>query len=125
MNTTVSYTEYSKEFRTSCNTGWGCGYVTIPKGHPILIRRLIESNYLYVTGFSYEITYCQNDEEGNLVIGFDTAHSWNNITNSDEQYVIKTTLELKALIDAYTFDDAKKEAQEYLANQYAMLADYL
>ena len=90
--------------------GWGCGYVTIPKGHPALARLLdADDSFFYyeVDNFTEQITFSATQKDGSYKIGFDTAHSWND-ERQDELWVTEKVSELKASIEAYTIDDAKK-----------------
>lgn len=106
---------YEKEFKTNCRTGWGCGYVHIPKDHPILVE-LEEGwgNYLQPKDCPEEITYTRWDEKSEyLVIGFDTAHSYNN-NSHDEAYVTEQANIIKSLVDAYTAEDANEYAKEQI-----------
>jgi hypothetical protein len=40
MNTKSEVIAYEERFRGIDESGWGCGYVIIPTGHPILIKLL-------------------------------------------------------------------------------------
>lgn len=120
---------YSQEFINSTNSGWGCGYVLIPKNHPILVKLLFENDayfYLQIPGFSEEITLSEWEPNGEFYrIGFDTAHRWNNIENSSLGFVEFKTNELKRLVDSYTILDAKKEVENYFNHQKEKFAKYL
>ena len=113
--TFISTMKYEDDFKTSCKTGWGCGYVHIPKDHPILVE-LEEGwgNYLQPKDCPEEITYTKWDKEKEyLIIGFDTAHSYNNDSH-DETYVIAQANAIKALVDAYTDENADIYAREQI-----------
>lgn len=115
METFISTMAYDDDFKTLCKTGWGCGYVHIPKDHPILVE-LEEGwgNYLQPNGCPEEITYTLWDEKSEyLVIGFDTAHSYNN-SSHDEEYVTAQANAIKALVDSYMDYDADAHAREQI-----------
>ena len=115
MKTFISTMAYEEDFKTKCKTGWGCGYVHIPKDHPILVK-LEEGwgNYLTPDGCPEEITFTKWDKDKEyLIIGFDTAHSYNNSTHG-VQYVTDRANEIKDLVDAYTTEDAHKYANEQI-----------
>ena len=116
METFISTVAYKDDFKTSCRTGWGCGYVHIPKDHPILVE-LEEGwgNYLSPKDCPEEITFTQWDKDNEyLMIGFDTAHSYNNDSH-DEAYVTEQANAIKLLVDAYTAEDAKKFAMDEIS----------
>ena len=126
-NTIIELIAYSTEFQKSCNTGWGCGYVLIPLEHPFLVKRLLNNdNYFYpqIEYFSEEITYCE-EVNGVLKVGFDTAHSWNNLENSSKLFVELKTNELKNCIDRYTISDAKKEVELHFESLKLTFKKYL
>ena len=116
METYISTVAYEEDFKSHIKTiGWGCGYVHIPKDHPILVE-LEEGwgNYLQPKDCPEEITFTQWDKEKEyLVIGFDTAHSYNNALH-DEQYVTDRANEIKACVDAYMDYDADIYAREQI-----------
>ena len=116
MNTFISTIAYEDDFKSHIRTiGWGCGYVHIPKDHPILVE-LEEGwgNYLQPKDCPEEITYTRWDEKSEyLVIGFDTAHSYNN-SSHDEEYVTAQANAIKALVDAYMDYDADIYATEQI-----------
>ena len=127
MNTQIRLTEYQESFKNSCNTGWGCGYVLIPLNHPFADVKMLLNNdtYFYpqISGFSEEITFAEVEGEF-LVIGFDTAHGWNNSTH-DKNFVEQKTNELKTFIDNYTIIDAKLEVQKMFIDLRTKFKDYL
>ncbi len=116
--TFISTMPYEEKFSSMCKTGWGCGYVHIPADHPILVKLLIEQSsgygYLQPDNCEQEITLSQWDlNKEYYVIGFDTAHSYNNFSH-DEAYVIAETEKIKAIVDAYTGKDAHNEVINYI-----------
>lgn len=117
METYISTAAYGEDFKTIGRTGWGCGYVHIPKDHPILVQLLIEDgwgNYLQPKHCPEEITLSQWDKEKDYyIIGFDTAHSWNNDSH-DEAYVTSQANTIKSLVDSYTSYDADIYAREQI-----------
>lgn len=118
METKMSFVPYGYEFRRACSTGWGCGYVHIPKDHPILVKLITDKEdgwgmYLQPEGAEQEITYSSWEEGGEFYkIGFDTAHSYNDASN-DRFWVIEETKKIKALVDAYTLEDAIRDAKRH------------
>lgn len=126
MKTFISKMAYEEDFKSNCKTGWGCGYVHIPKDHPILVE-LEEGwgHYLQPVNCPEEITFTEWDKEKEyLVIGFDTAHSWNNDSH-DEEYVTQQANDIKLLVDAYTADDARRYAHEQIKLVYSKFSKYL
>ena len=111
-----------------CNRGWGCGYVHIPKGHPILVQLLgFENsyNYLQPDGCLQEITLSEWDfSKGFYTIGFDTGHSWNDDSH-DEDYVIQEVKKIKAIVDSYTDKDANDYALKAIAEVKDKFKEYL
>lgn len=128
METYISTVAYEDEFKTISKTGWGCGYVHIPKDHPILVKLINNEgwgDYLQPEDCPQEITLTQWDKEKEyLIIGFDTAHSWNNASH-DEEYITQQANAIKALIDAYTADHAHKYAMEQLISFKLKFSKYL
>lgn len=128
--TVIKTLEYSEDFVLATRSGWGCGYVWIPNEHPILVKLITDTNaqwsyYLQPDGCEQEITYSEWDaEQDYYVIGFDTAHSHNN-SSHDEAYVIAETEKIKALVDAYTQEDAHKEAIDCIENLRLALKKYI
>ncbi len=115
MKTFISTIAYAEDFKTIGRTGWGCGYVHIPKDHPILVK-LEEGwgNYLEPNGCPEEITLSQWDKDNEyFIIGFDTAHSYNNDGN-DEAYVTSQANTIKSLVDSYMDYDADVYAREQI-----------
>lgn len=121
---------YDEKFISQTNSGWGCGYVHIPKNHPILVKLLINDNdgyyNLQIDDFSEEMTWSRWDEKNEFfVVGFDTAHSWNNLQNSSKLFVENKTNELKNLIDNYTELNAKLEVQKLFIDLRTKFKNYL
>ena len=127
MKTFISTIKYEEDFKSNIRTiGWGCGYVHIPKDHPILVK-LEEGwgKYLEPDNCPEEITFTQWDKEKEyLMIGFDTAHGYNNCTH-DEAYIIKQANIIKDLVDAYTADDARRYAHYQIKLVYSKFSKYL
>ena len=128
METFTSFLKY--ENNSIFSRGWGCGYVHIPKNHPILVKLLINENepyfYMQISGFLDTITFSQWNDNGEFyIVGFDTSHNWNNMENSGEKYVINTTNQLKKLIDSYSILDAKKEVENYFKEKKEIFKDFL
>jgi hypothetical protein len=115
METYISTIAYEEDVKTIGRTGWGCGYVHIPKDHPFLVE-LEEGwgNYLQPKDCPEEITLSQWDKEKEyFIIGFDTAHSYNNASH-DEEYVTQQANAIKALVDVYMDYDADVYAREQI-----------
>jgi len=114
MKTFISTVAYAEDFKTIGRTGWGCGYVHIPKDHPILVKTLASDgwgDYLQPDDCPQEITFSSwTDDKEHFIIGFDTAHSYNNDSH-DEAYVTEQANAIKLLVDAYTADDANAFAR--------------
>jgi hypothetical protein len=72
------------------NRGWGNGYVSIPEGHKFYGKNYDELYELDVNG---GLTYSEPEESG-WVVGFDTAHSFNDIKRHGENFVKTETMEL-------------------------------
>ena len=128
MNTFISTIAYQEEFKTIGRTGWGCGYVHIPKNHPILVKTLVSDgwgDYLQPDGCPEEITFSRWDKEQEyFIIGFDTAHSYNNDSH-DEAYVTEQANAIKLLVDAYTSEQAKKFAMDKIGKVTRLYSKYL
>jgi hypothetical protein len=128
MGTFISTMGYDAKFKEHHRGGWGCGYVLIPKDHPILVK-LIDNdgwgNYLQPDNCPEEITYSEWEKDGeHFKIGFDTAHSYNN-SSHDEQYVIDRANEIKALVDAFTAEDANLYASERISSVISSFSKYI
>ena len=128
METFISTKAYEEDFKSNCRTGWGCGYVHIPKDHPILVNTLASDgwgDYLQPDGCPEEITFSRWDEEQEYyVIGFDTAHSYNNDSH-DEAYVTEQANAIKLLVDAYTPEQAKRFAMDEIGRITRLYSKYL
>lgn len=114
-----SYAVYNG--RLGNETGWGCGYVTIPSAHAAnRMAKLQEfgDDYLYgyfqPDGCMQEITFSERDNDGNLKIGFDTAHIHNSPID-DEDYVKRETQDLCDILEAITDDHVKLVKKELIA----------
>jgi hypothetical protein len=108
LDVKVEVVAYGERFRGMNEMGWGCGYVIIPTGHPILIKLLDDDGqyfYLQPEEFDQEITLSNKVDDNFYKIGFDTAHIYNNASH-DEAWVTKKAEELKEIVDAYTLEDA-------------------
>jgi len=127
METFISTMAYGDDFKSHIRSiGWGCGYVHIPKDHPILVK-LNEGwgNYLEPDNCPEEITYSEWDKEReHFIIGFDTAHIHNN-SSHDEAYVTAQANAIKELVDAYTHEDAKQYAKEQIDEVTRRYSKYL
>ena len=129
MKTFISTIKYEEDFKSQIRTiGWGCGYVHIPKDHPILVETLVSDcwgDYLQPKDCPQEITFTRWDKENEYyMIGFDTAHSYNNDSH-DEAYIIEQANIIKDLVDAYTADDARRYAHEQIKLVYSKFSKYL
>lgn len=128
MKTFISTVAYTEDFKTRDRTGWGCGYVHIPKDHPILVETLVSDgwgDYLQPKDCLEEITFSRWDkDEEYFIIGFDTAHSYNNDSH-DEAYVTEQANAIKLLVDAYTAEDAKKFAMDEISKVTRLYSKYL
>ena len=128
MKTFISAIEYKEDFKTIGKTGWGCGYVHIPKDHPILVETLVSDgwgDYLQPKDCPQEITFTGWDKDKeHLIIGFDTAHSYNNDSH-DEAYIKEQANIIKDLVDAYTSEQAKKFAMDEISKVTRLYSKYL
>lgn len=126
MKTFISTMPYGEDLKSNIQTGWGCGYVHIPKDHPILVK-LEEGwgKYLEPDNCPEEITFTEWDKDKeHLIIGFDTAHGYNNDSH-DEQFVINQSEFIKSLVDAYTAEDARNYALNEIESFTARFSKYL
>jgi hypothetical protein len=126
--TFVTSIPYEEEFVISCRTGWGCGYVHIHKDHPIIVKALSNDgygNYLSPENCPQEITFTEWDKDKEyLVIGFDTAHRYNN-SSHDEKYVIEQANDIKALVDEFKEVDACIYALEKIKEVTDLYSKYV
>lgn len=107
---------YDQGFQKMFNTGWGCGYVAIPKDYKSFTKHWEQQNqessedmyrfglpYFEVIRFDQEITFTElktfGDEEY-LVIGFDTDHRWND-EKHNHSYVLTETFKMLQAIEEY------------------------
>ena len=108
---------YDHDFKTSCNSGWGCGYVMIPKASRVaeLILREKSKDEAEAEAndfISYYTPMHMNSEEectlfeeksvngvDYFVVGFDTAHSWNGPRHNFNYVFSQTALILKLYQD--------------------------
>ena len=126
METYISTIAYEEDFKTIAKTGWGCGYVHIPKDHPFLVE-LEEGwgNYLQPKDCPEEITFSQWDKDNEYyVIGFDTAHSYNGPIH-DKTYVTAQANAIKSLVDHYTYYDAHVYATKQVLSVTKQYSKYL
>ena len=126
--TFISTMGYDARFKEHHRGGWGCGYVNIPKDHPILVQ-LVDNegwgNYLQPDGCPEEITYSEWEKDGeHFRIGFDTAHSYNH-SGHDEQYVIDQSNAIKAIVDAYTVQNAHDYAASRIEDVVLKFSKFL
>ena len=113
---------YNDDFMKFCNSGWGCGYLLIPPAHPFVenVKKRMEydqDNDFDEYGLIY---YCQFDNSkcdceqitlatwkeingiNYLLIGFDTAHSWNSTEKDTFTVVFDMTMRLQQYIDSFS-----------------------
>lgn len=89
------------------NYGWGNGYVALPKENPFHGYHYDHLNELFFGGFPEVLTWSNYalDMKGHnfitpgmWLVGFDTAHGWNNSLIHTRDWVIEATQVLKDLI---------------------------
>lgn len=124
METIMYLVGYDHEWIEATDSGWGCGYVMVPLNHPFMVELQAELDkeeakcaeegvvfwggmypQIYDNEFDFyeEITYYQDEEIDGVkykVFGFHTGHLMNNIEKNPFDYVLKSTLEMKKLIDS-------------------------
>lgn len=83
----------------SAITGWGNGYVVLPRSNKYHGCSYDVLNDLFRSKFSHEITYAEAGENGSWVIGFDTCHGWCNPENCSIEQVEKWAEELLNLVN--------------------------
>jgi hypothetical protein len=111
---------YEEKYRIACNAGYGCGYVKIDKSHPCykdIQLQLFSDNYgynMYQIAFSDQITYT-NVKEDYAIIGFDTAHSYNKITDT-KQMCIDNLTSLFQAVNSVTLEDVQKYKKSIINN---------
>lgn len=82
-------------------TGWGNGYVSVPVGHKFYgksyseLEEMYENFYLVPGGLTYS-----EEEESGWVLGFDSAHTFNNPVQHNKDWVKEKTVEL--LLSVFT-----------------------
>jgi ATP-dependent Lon protease len=82
-------------------------------------------NYLEPDYCPEEITYSEWDKDKEyFVIGFDTAHSYNNDSH-DEAYITAQANAIKESVDAYTHEDAIQYAKEQIDEVTRKYSKYL
>jgi hypothetical protein len=102
---------YEEKFRIACNAGYGCGYVKIDKSHPCykdIQLQLFTDNYgynMYQIDFSNQITYTDIKQDY-AIIGFDTAHSCNKITDT-KQMCVDDLISLFQGVNSITLEDVQ------------------
>ena len=74
---------------------WYAGYIEIPKEHPIYGRHCAYIDIPIHGGWTYNEPYLGNKKDS-WFIGFDTAHSFDDETTRNEEYVLS---ELHKAID--------------------------
>ena len=127
MKTFITTQAYSYNFATIARTGWGCGYVHIPKDHPFLVELNEDDSYCYLQpkDCPEQITLSEwGADKEYYIIGFDTAHSYNNESH-DEEFVTRIANEIKELVDAYTKEDADAFARKEIEKVTNKFKKYL
>lgn len=93
--------------------GWGNGYVTIPKEHPLhgkdydeiheLLPKLHVNGRLTFADTADSLNWDElpKGSEGDWVVGFDTAHSWDTLEMWSKEMVIKEAEKLKSQLLEY------------------------
>ncbi len=81
-------------------TGYGCGYIGLPDGHPWHGKHYDTLHVEYNIDVHGGLTYSENHPPGGNYdglwwIGFDTAHWNDNPTNCDEKYCLHQIERLK------------------------------
>lgn len=112
---------YDRKFQELARSGWGCGYIAIPENHPVIVnylKRISEEqaakdsasddeyiwvdDYIRINGMEQETTYTiEQVINGNkyYVLGFDTAHSYNDVSN-DFNWVFNETIKILNLVNS-------------------------
>jgi hypothetical protein len=75
--------------------GWGNGYILIKKENPHYEKALKQAKpygYYSIEGQEQETTFTEKTKDGNIVVGFDTCHMYNN-SSHNKQWVIEQTLQ--------------------------------
>ena len=93
--------------------GWGNGYVTIPKGHPLhgkgydeihdLVPALEVNGGLTFADSANDLKWDELPEnsEDAWVVGFDTAHSWDTLEMWSKEAVMEEAEKLKIQLENY------------------------
>lgn len=84
-------------------TGWGNGYVFLPKGHRFYGIDYDEINQHVEVHRG--LTYSREDDDGFWVVGFDTAHFGDNKDNWNRSRVLKETLKLRDQLIKLSFSE--------------------
>lgn len=111
--------------------GWGCGYVTIPRGsyayriYDLYEREEIGGLSWLNTLHTEEFTLCQEDAKGNLLIGFDTAHSWCTPENSSFAIVEAKTQEIMRTVLNISRAEYDKHIKALIATHTAKINELL
>ncbi len=84
------------------STGWGNGYVVIPKGHPLHGKGYDSLNVNIHGGLTYANSVDELDwdeftkgDKGGWVVGFDCAHYGDTSGNCPESFVMEESMSLK------------------------------
>jgi hypothetical protein len=101
---------------TIYSRGWGRGYVTIPMGHPILVKFSLDRWDKHPFGKNVDVEYWapSQHEHGMYAIGFDTKGKHHTMKEHDEQYVREMTQRFLNWVTTYHWDDARIEVKLYL-----------
>lgn len=87
--TTIENTWLSRYPSSNIDHGWGNGYVDLPEGHKFFDEHYDDiNNEVYCPG---GLTYSRLEDSGMWRVGFDTCHSWNKLSEHDEDYVLRET----------------------------------
>ena len=83
------------------DNGWGNGYATIHKGHPLFLKDTEFLEYFINAhgGFTYAELNQNNKDE--YIVGFDTAHIYDTAEVQNEQYVKNEAENLAKQIDKF------------------------
>lgn len=110
---TPDFFQLIKGYESLYDTGWGNGYIAIPKS---INSFWFGDTYDYIPievhgGLSYSRSSNEHDfglpwTEEHWLIGFDTAHYGDNPTNQPKEYIIQETL--KMLKDFQEINNSKK-----------------
>lgn len=84
--------------------GWGCGYVHLPPEHP---WHGVPWTRIDCPDFASGLTYSRLSQDGDWIIGFDTAHSWDTADEWPESEVLRVAHQLAEI--AYIISITPKE----------------